>query len=68
MILLQAYPYTYSLLRGFTFEVCPFSSYALSPTMLQLLETFLELLLWNSFQYCLHIFLDGFNTLKSLSL
>jgi hypothetical protein len=44
MILLQAsYLYTYSLLRGVTFEVLPFSSYALSPTMLPLLETF-----WNS--------------------
>jgi hypothetical protein len=43
MILLQAYPYTHSLLRGVTSEVLPMSSYALSPTMLPLLETFLEL-------------------------
>jgi hypothetical protein len=43
MILLQAsYLYTYSLFRGVSFEVLPFSSYALSPTMLLLLETF-----WN---------------------
>jgi hypothetical protein len=34
----------------------PLSSYALSPTMLPMLETFLELLLWNSFQWCCHIF------------
>jgi len=46
MVLLQTYLYTYSLLRGFPFEVSPLSSYALSPTMLPLLETFLELLLW----------------------
>jgi len=41
MILLQAHLYTYSLLRGVTFEVLSFSNYALSPTMLPLLETFL---------------------------
>jgi hypothetical protein len=35
----------------------PLNSYALSPTMLSLLETFLELLLWNSFQWLRHIFL-----------
>jgi len=57
MILLQAYLYTYSLLRGVTFEVLPLSSYALSPMMLPLLETFLEFLLWNSFQCRRHIFL-----------
>jgi hypothetical protein len=33
--------YTYSLLRGVTFKVLPLSSYALSLTMLPLLETFL---------------------------
>jgi len=49
MFLLQAYLYTYSLLRGVTFKVLPLSSYALSPMMLQLLETFLELMLCNSF-------------------
>jgi hypothetical protein len=38
--------------RGLTFEVLPLSSYALSPTAPSLLETFLELILWNSF----HIF------------
>jgi hypothetical protein len=43
MILLQAYLYTYSLLIDVTFEVCLLSSYALSQTMLLLLETFLEL-------------------------
>jgi hypothetical protein len=45
MILLQAYLYTSSLLKGVTFEVLPFSSYELSPTMLPLLETLLKLLL-----------------------
>jgi hypothetical protein len=53
-ILLQAYLYL-SLLRGDIFKVLPFRSYTLSPTMLPLLETFLELLLWNSFQ-CRQIF------------
>jgi hypothetical protein len=32
------------------------------------LETFLELLLWNSLQCCRHISVDVFNILKSLSL
>jgi len=45
--------------QGVTFEVLPLSSYALSPTMLSLLETFLEFLLWNSFQYCHHILGGG---------
>jgi len=64
MILLQAY-----LLRGVTFEVLPLGSYALSPVMLPLLETFLELLLWDNFQWCCHYLfiylftLDVFNTL-----
>jgi len=49
MIALQAYPYTYSLLREVTFEVRPLSSCAFSPTMLPLFETFLDLLLWNNF-------------------
>jgi hypothetical protein len=56
MILWQSYLYIYSMLRGVTFEVLPLSSYALTPTMLPLLETFLELLLWNSLQCCHHIF------------
>jgi hypothetical protein len=47
MVLLQAYLHTYSLLRGVTFKVLPFSSYAFSPKMLLLLETVLELLLLN---------------------
>jgi len=68
MILLQACLFTYSLLRGVTFTVCPLSSHALSTMMLPLLETFLELLLWNSFQCCHHIFLDVFSILKSSSL
>jgi hypothetical protein len=50
---LQLHLYTYNILRGVTLQVLPFSSYALSPTMLPLLETFLELLLWNSF-HCRH--------------
>jgi hypothetical protein len=43
-------PVYLQLTERVTFEVLPFSSYALSPMMLPLLETFLELLLWNSFQ------------------
>jgi len=46
----------YSLQKGVTFEVLPLSTYALSPMMLPLLETFLELFLWNSFQCRRHIF------------
>jgi hypothetical protein len=65
MILLLAYLYTYSLLRGFNFEVLLFSSWELSPMMLPLLETFLDVL-WNSFQ-CHHIFFNVFSTLKSSS-
>jgi hypothetical protein len=38
-----------------SFKELPLSSYAFSPTMLQMLETFLELFLWNSFQ-CRHFF------------
>jgi len=38
MILLQAYPYTYSLLRGVTFKVLPLSSYARSLMMPPMLE------------------------------
>jgi hypothetical protein len=59
MILLQAY------LRGVTYEVLPMSIHALSPMMLPPLETFLELMLWNSFQCC-HIFLDVFIILNLL--
>jgi hypothetical protein len=40
MILLQAYLYTYNLLRWVTFEILPLSSYALIPTMLLLLHIF----------------------------
>jgi hypothetical protein len=60
MILLQACLYTYSLLTGVMFEVPPppsLNSNELSSTMLPLLETFWELLLWNSFQCnCQNIF------------
>jgi len=56
LILLQApYLYTYSLLRRVTFEVLLLSSYILSPKMLPLLETFLEILMWNTFQCRRHI-------------
>jgi hypothetical protein len=48
--------------------VLPLSSYVLSPMMLPLLETMLELLLWNSFQWHHHIFLDVFRIIKSSSL
>jgi len=47
MILLAAYLYTYRLLRRVAFKVLALSSYAFGPMMLPLLETFLELLLWN---------------------
>jgi hypothetical protein len=57
MILVQAYLYTYTAhCEGVIFKVVSLSSYALNPTMLLLLETFLELLLWNSFQCRRHIF------------
>jgi hypothetical protein len=49
-------PYIYTSLRAITFKVLPLSNYALTPTMLPLVETLLELLLWNSFQCCFHIF------------
>jgi len=42
MILLKAHLCTYSLLSGVNFEVHPLRNYALSPTMLPLLETFFE--------------------------
>jgi hypothetical protein len=61
MILLQAYLYAYTLLRGVTFEVLPLNSHALSPSMLPLLETFSGLLLCGiafsaivAFFRCLH--------------
>jgi hypothetical protein len=66
MILLQTYLYTYNLLRGVTFEVLPLSSYVLSPTILSLLETFLELLFWNSFQCHHHIFFGCLQCPESL--
>jgi len=52
MILLHAYLYIYSLLRGVTFKILLFDSYALSP----LLETFLEFLLSYCFQCYRHIY------------
>jgi len=52
----MTFPERYSQLRGVTFKVLPLRSYALRPTQLTLLETFLELLLWNRFQCRLHIF------------
>jgi hypothetical protein len=64
IILLQEYLYTYSLLRGVTFEVLPLSSYALSPVTLPALETFLGPLLWNSFWCHRPIFFNVFNILK----
>jgi hypothetical protein len=65
--LLQAYFYTHSVLTDFNFEVLPVSSYTLRPSNV-LLETFLELLLWNKVQSRHHIFLDVFNILKYSSL
>jgi hypothetical protein len=55
MILLQDYLYTYNFLRGVTFEVLPLGTYALRPMILPLLETFSELLIWNTFQCRRHI-------------
>jgi hypothetical protein len=43
-----SYLYTHSLLRGVTFKILPLSGYALSLTMLSMLEIFLELMLWES--------------------
>jgi hypothetical protein len=57
-----------SRLRGVTFNVLPLSSYAPSPVMLPLLETFLKFLFWNSFQCCCNIFLDIISILKFSSL
>jgi len=69
MISLQvSYLHTYSLLRGVTFGVLPLNSDALRPTMLPLLETFLELLLWNSFQCCHFFWLYVFSILVFSSL
>jgi len=54
IILLQvSYLYTYSLLRGVT-QNTPLSSHTLSPTMLPLLEIFLDILLLNTFQHRHH--------------
>jgi len=61
MISLYPYLHTYSLLTGVTSQVLPLSSCALSQTMLWLLETFLEPLLWHS----RHFFLDVFSILNS---
>jgi len=58
LFLLQVYLYIYSLLRGVTFKIPSFSSCALSPMVVPLLEIFLELLLWKSLQYH-HIFLTS---------
>jgi hypothetical protein len=63
VILLQTYLHTHTLLREVASEVLPLSSYALSPAMLPLLETFLELLSVLSSH-----FLDTFNILKYSSL
>jgi len=64
----KLYLYLYfTLLRGVTFKEHPLINYALSPTMLPLLETFLNTLLWNSFQ-CHCPFSFVFGILKSLSL
>jgi hypothetical protein len=60
IVLLQAYLCTYNLLRSVTFQVPPLSSYALRPMTMPLLETFLELLLWYSFQYRRHILFGRF--------
>jgi len=57
MISLQVYLYIYlQLTEVGHLQSTPFGSYALSPTMLPLLEKFLEFLLFNSVQYRRHIF------------
>jgi len=56
------------LTKKVTFEAFSLSRYALSPKMLQLLETVLKLLLFNSFQGVIIFFFNVFNILKSLSL
>jgi hypothetical protein len=69
MILLQAsFLYTHSLLRGVTFELLPFSSYVLTPTMLpatvgnvSVTRIGEQLSVLSS-----HFFWDIFNILKSL--
>jgi hypothetical protein len=63
-ILLHAYLYIYMLLRAVTFEVIRLSTYALSPTMLPLMETFLELLLWISFQCHRHFWGGGISSIS----
>jgi len=68
MVLLQAYLYMHCLLIEVTFKVPLLSSCALSPLMLPLLETFLELLLWNSFQCHHFLFLVIFSIPKFPSL
>jgi len=55
IILLYPCLYAHSLLRGVTFKVLPFSNYAPTLTMLPPFKTFLEHLLWNSFQCSRHI-------------
>jgi hypothetical protein len=56
MIFFQVYPHAFSLLRVVTFEVLPWSSYAFGPIILPPLETFLQVLLWNTFQCQRHFF------------
>jgi len=62
-ILLQAYLYTYILLRGVTFKVLPLSSYALNPIMLTLLNSCCGIA-----SLLLSLFLYVFSILKSSSL
>jgi len=65
MILLKAHLSTHSLLRGVIFEVFPFRSYAISPAMLPLLETFLGLLSGIPFNAVNTFFMYVFSILKS---
>jgi hypothetical protein len=65
MILLQAHLYISSLLRGVTFKVLPFSTYALHPTMLPLLEIVLELCSGIAFCAVITFLFDVFHILKS---
>jgi hypothetical protein len=58
------YPYSYSLLRGATYQMVPFSTYALNLTMLPLLETFFRNCCCGTAFSNVIIFLDVFDIPK----
>jgi len=59
MILLQAYLCNYSFRDGSPSKYSPVSAYAISPTMLPLLETIFEILLWKTFSALVPFFFLG---------